>query len=182
MIISLIIGCNIFEPRKADEPDEPVGWNHIPNTPERCIENLVYAYNHRENIYQYGSVLSNQFVFHFDPQDRADFTLPASWGRANEIEMLMNAYQLLGQTQAIHLTLLPMPNQPDRIQANTASMFRYYILHVNHSQSNLGTEFSGQMQLNLERENNGFWRIREWSDFRVQSEWTWGRMKNAFAT
>jgi len=181
MIVSIIAGCNIFEPREAEEPDKPVGWNPFPTTPERCLENLVFVYNHRENVYQYGSVLSDRFVFHFDPQDRADFTLPASWGKANEIEMLMNAYQQMGQHQEMHLTLMIIPDQPDRIQANSAWIFRYYILFVNHNQSSLGTEFAGKMQLYLERESNGFWRIREWSDFRGQSEWTWGRMKNAFA-
>lgn len=181
-ILLLIASCRIFEPREAEKPGKPVEWNAFPTSPEKCMENLIYSYNYRENVYQYGSLLSDEFKFYFDPQDVSDFTTPSMWYKTNEIDMLMNVYQQTGDTQELNLVLSAIPGQSDNYYANNAWIYRFYELQVNHSLTNLSTDFSGKFQILLERESNGLWKIKEWYDYRNQSEWTWGRMKNAFAS
>ena len=181
-VVLIFAACNLFEPREADSPDKPVLWNAFPTTPGKCLENLVLAYQHREYVYQYGTIFTNEFEFWFDKHDVTDFSLPIFWIKQDETEMLINAYQQTGLNQEINLTLSPIPNQPDSNQANRAWVNRYYHLTVNHNQQNLNTEFSGIAQIQLERGSDGFWRISRWDDLRDQGFWTWGRMKNAFST
>ena len=182
LVVLLLGSCNIFAPRKADPPDKLAEWNAFPNTPEKCLENLVFAYNYRENVFQYGSILTDNFVFYFDPQDVQDFTVPDNWFKYNEIDMLMNVYFQSNRTSDMKLELIKLPNQPDILHSNYAWLYREYHLYVNHLITNLNQDFYGNFQLYLERESNGVWKIREWNDYRGQSEWTFGRMKNAFGS
>jgi len=177
-----MLACNIFTPRSAEPPDKPAEWNAFPNTPEKCLENLIYAYNHRENVFLYGNILSDDFVFYFDSQDVLDFTLPPRWYKQNEVDMLMNVYFQTNMLFDMNLRLEVLANQPDIYHANYAWVYRGYKLYVNHNIPNLFTEFIGKFQLYMERESNGIWKIKEWHDFREQSEWTFGRMKNAFSS
>ena len=183
ILISALCGsCDLFEPRNADDPSKPAEWNPFPTTPYMCLENLVFAYNYRENVFNYGTILTTGFFFHFDPQDVRDFSLPIRWFKQAEVDMLMNVYFHSNRTQDMSLFLYELPNQPDIVQSNHAWIFREYILYINHTIPNLNNEFTGSFQLYLERESTGFWKIQEWHDFRGQSEWTFGRMKNAYGT
>ena len=182
IFLTMIASCNIFQTRDADPPEPPALWNAFPNTPERCLENLVYAFSFRENVFKYKDILSDDFIFYFDPQDVQDFTVPDRWFKQSEIDMLMNVYFQSDQTQDMNLSLEVLPNQPDIIQSNHAWLYREYILLVENTIPGFNNEFIGQFQLYLERESNGFWIIKEWIDYRTQSIWTFGRMKNAFGS
>ena len=182
MLLTMFSSCNIFEPREAEKPVDPAKWNSFPTTPYLCLENLVYSYDYRENVFNYGTLFNDIFIFNFDPQDVRDFTVPVRWFKQQETEMLMNVHLQSGRTRDMTLNLFELSNQPDIIQAQHAWIFREYILFLNHTQPNLANEFTGIFQLYLERESNGFWRIHEWHDYRGNSEWTFGRMKNAFGS
>ena len=181
-ILLLTFGCNIFQTRSADPPDKPAEWHGYPVTPELCLENLVFAFNYRENVFLYASILSDMFVFNFDANDVLDFTVPTRWFKTSEVDMLMNVYFQGEGLEDMRLQLSVLPNQPDIIQSTSAWFYREYQLFVNHTIPNLSTEFFGHFQLHLERDADGLWRIREWHDYRVSSEWTFGRMKNAFSS
>ena len=178
ILILCLLGCNLFEPREADEPRQPAEWHPFQTTPEKCLDNLVFAFNYIENGWKYSSVLSSQFEFHFDPQDRIDFTLPVSWDRVNEIEMLRNAHARLG-IDGIELELSKIDGLDDLVQANNARFFRRYVLLVYMGDDGFSRNYTGKMELYMESEF-GLWVVRQWSDFRDDSEWTWGRMKDEF--
>jgi len=182
IVTSLCLACNVFEPRKADTPGKIAEWNHYVTSADKCLENLQYAYNYRENIYKYGDILIDGFNFYFDSQDINDFTLPDRWSKTDEIDMLINLYQQTANTQEIRLTLSEITGQSDTYHSNSADIYRAYELFVNHPLNNISQSFSGKFQLHIEKGNDGFWRISKWYDFRDTSEWTWGRMKNAFAS
>ena len=184
MIIILIIllsGCEVFSPRDAENPEQPAAWNTFQVTPAKTLENLVYAYNYRENVYNYTNLFYDNFYFFFDPQDVADFSLPGYWGKASEIDMLMNAYQRINPGSSMQLTLTPILSQSDNIQVNRAWFYRNYELTIAHSIVDFPTLFTGKSEIYMEKDNNGFWKIKEWKDYRLISSWTWGRMKNEFA-
>ena len=179
-ITFILIGCNLFEPRDAEVPRPPAEWHAFQTTPERCLENLIFAFNFIENGWKYSSVLSDRFEFYFDPQDRVDFTLPTSWDRVKEIDMLRNAHSRTG-ANGIELVLSKIADREDRIQANNAWLIRRYILKVSTGTEGLYQTYVGEMELYMESEF-GIWVIRRWSDFRDENEWTWGRMKDAFSS
>ena len=182
LMIGLFVACNVFEPRSAAPPESLAEWHVFATTHEKCLENLEFAYKHRQNVYQYGSIFSDDFIFYFDSQDITDFSAPRFWRKAEEIDMLINAYLHTVNIQEIELELDKIENKNDSFHGNYAWIFRSYELHVNHSPPNIGHSFSGSLQLLLEMEG-GIWKIKEWHDLRNQQNIpTWGRMKNAFAS
>jgi len=179
ILILVCFGCNLFEPREAEPPDPPADWHVFPTTHVMCLENLIFAHNYRENMWNYGNILSEQFEFIFDRQDVSDFTLPNTWNRISETVMLRNAHSQAGAS-GINLELSLIENQVDDVRSNMAWIFRNYSLKVDSFHDDNYQIFSGRMELYLEIEH-GLWVIREWFDFRDGNIWTWGRMKNAFS-
>ena len=170
-------GCNLFQPRESEEPTKPADWHITTDTAEKCLENLEYAYNFKQNAVNYQSILSEQFEFFFDVQDISDFTLPTKWVRRDEITMLWDAHQATNEYQGMKLVMEKIPTQNDNHGANSVTFYRNYELRVDSLQRN----FYGKFQLLVEKESDGRWRITRWQDFRDNNEWTWGRMKNEFS-
>ncbi len=177
----ILSSCNVFSTRKAEDPNKRVDWNSFQTTPVKTLENLQYSYNYRENVYNYSSLFFEDFRFYFDSQDANDFNIPSSWSKSAEIDMLLNTYQRIDSGSSMQLVLSTIPDQSDNIQANQAWLYRTYELTVRHSIENMPELFIGKFRLFLIKEQSGFWKIKEWNDYRTTSPYTWGRMKNAFS-
>ncbi|MDD2650224.1 MAG: hypothetical protein PHF36_03700 [Candidatus Cloacimonetes bacterium] len=182
IVIFVIAGCNVFTPRDSEKPSKPAEWNTFPITAQQSLENLVFAYNYRENVYNYASLFSDDFLFYFDNQDVLDFSLPTYWNKNTETETLMNVYQRINDSSTMYLKLQKIQSQNDNVQADRAWFYRSYELTMSHSIDNTPTLFVGQFGIFMEKENSGFWKIKEWNDYRLQADnWTWGRAKNEFS-
>lgn len=181
IIISMSLSCRFFDPRESEDPSKPADWNAFQVTPQKTLENLIYSYNYRENVYNYSYIFSDQFVFHFDNQDVVDFNVPQSWNRTKEIDMLMNLYQSVNQQNSMTLSFEVIASQPDNIQVDRAWFFRNYTLRFESAINQMPREFYGKMQIYMEKDNSGFWRIKDWYDYRISNNWTWGRLKNEYS-
>lgn len=168
-------GCRLFEPRKPEEPDvSRAEWNLFPITPEQTLNNLEYAYNYQANADRYGSILTDDFRFFFDAQDVQDYNLPEYWGKVDEVA----ARKLINID--INIELTEIEGEDDVIQAQRATYNRDYQIRKKAGQQ--GTLFTGSLILDLRREDDGFWKIYRWEDYRNEDELdTWGRFKNEFA-
>jgi hypothetical protein len=164
-----LCGCRLFEPRKAEEPQGVIVWNHFPITPYQTFENLQTVYDYKEGAERYRSILTSDFSFNFDSQDTQDYHLPVSWDKDSEVEMrgLINS--------EMELIMTNIPEKKDRVQAESAVLYRNYRLRFISGRSN--NVFEGNMALYLRREADGFWRIERWDDFRSNDHVTWGRLK-----
>lgn len=173
----LLLSCNVFDTRDAEEPVGNVQWNHFPITPLQTFDNLGYSWNSNENIDRYERIFSDandSFLFFFDSQDIQDYNLPAHWNKETEVEMrsLIN--------RDMDLEMQSIDEKEDIIQSETAVIYRDYQLSVKRDADT--TVFSGSMTLYLQREDDGFWRIHRWEDFRTDDNDTWGRLKYEFIT
>ncbi len=166
----VIWGCNIFEPRTAEEPVGKVEWNYFPIIADQTLENLVFAYDYKENSGRYGSVLSNDFRFYFDSQDIQDYSLPVYWDKSAEINMR----ELIDI--GIRVNLENIPDKEDIIQAEQAIYNRNYSVYATNR------FFSGSMTIFVRREDDGFWRIYRWEDYRKDDNDTWGRLKYEYGS
>jgi len=175
-LLVFVLSCNIFHPRDSEEPSKPPEWNIITNTADRCLENLLFVYNYKQNAINYHRILSDQFTFNFDLQDVQDFGVPVVWGKQQEIEMLINLHQYSNKYQDIFLYLEQVPNQTDNYGATSVTFFRNYILRID----SLNKTLKGRFQLLVEKDTDGLWRIKTWHDYRINDIWTWGRLKDEF--
>ena len=167
LVIISINSCYLFQPRKAEEPVGKVEWNHFTILPYLTLENLIYSYNYSENSDRYGTILSSDFLFYFDQQDVHDYGFPVSWGKDSEIYMR----SLVTNKTKLELTIIN--DQEDVVLSEEALIYRNYSLTL-LSSSDI---FAGRFALQLKREDDGFWRIKKWEDFRNEDKETWGRFK-----
>lgn len=167
-LFSIITGCDVFDTRDPEEPVGKVEWNYFPITSQQTLENLVYAFNFRENSDKYGSILADDFRFYFDTRDVQDYGLPTHWNRERELNMrgLLNI--------DLRISLDKIEDKDDLIQSERATYNRDYSIYT------ADRTFMGSMTLSLRREEDGFWRIYKWEDYRKNNELTWGRLKYEF--
>lgn len=168
--------CELFAPRKAQEPVEPVDWNTFFINPALTEDNLEYSYNHHQNALKYGDILSTNFTFRFAVQDINDYGTPVSWNAENEKEMLVNLHEnLSNKNEKMELILEAISDQPDQINATNAWIYRKYTILIQSEAKEILT-YEGRCALYLESDN-GFWKIKEWNDYRTESAHSWGLLK-----
>lgn len=167
--ILLLSGCNLFNTREPDEPKGQADWNYFPITSEQTLENLEYAFSFNANADKYGSILADDFRFYFDARDVRDYSLPAYWDKETEVSMrnLMSV--------EVEIELQEIDDQEDTIQSDRVTYNRHYEVIA------AADEFKGSLTLNLRREEDGFWRVYRWEDYRKDSEYSWGRLKHEYA-
>ncbi len=182
LLILVLTSCKVFEPRKSEDPVNETQWNTFQTSPQQVIENLTYAHNYKQNMYRYTNLFSENFKFYFDSQDISDFGFPVSWNKSMEIEVLTNYFNSIPVDSASVLVLTPIEADPDQIQNNQATIYRDYDLRAGHDMANVGHHISGKFTLYLEKDSNGIWRIKQWWDYKKNSDWTWGRLKYEFSS
>ncbi|HNX01442.1 MAG TPA: hypothetical protein PKK33_08765, partial [Candidatus Cloacimonadota bacterium] len=139
-------------------------------------QNLVYSYSYQQDAIKFGDILSSNFIFHFAVQDVSDYGTPVSWNSDNEKDMLVNLHKNLSDKNVkMQLTLTSIPSQPDQINATNAWIYRTYEILITGNSKDIYI-YRGRCALYMEPDN-GFWKIREWNDYRTESNPSWGLLK-----
>lgn len=180
-IIIFVAGCDIFEPRKADEPiNNQYEWNDYTSTPNQILENLVWSYEYIQNAENYQNIFTNDFVFYFDSQDVSEHGYPSSWSLDNEINVIQDYYFQSSDDVSIEIEL-STNSESDQINSNDAHLYRDYTITTTDEIEDFPNTFAGKLELYLIFED-GVWLIKTWKDFRSDSSDTWGRFKHEFAS
>ena len=171
LLLLLLSACGIFDLRDSQDPSAPPPWNSTTSSWEQALQNLGYCYTDSRNVVKYSGLFLPSFRFHFAPQDVNDFSLPATWERAQEQDMLLNLHNL---SSKITLDLQSIPSSPDEILVAEARVFRSYQISLKTA---TGTRYyNGSLELQLRRES-GYWYIYRWYDFRGGNDASWGKLK-----
>lgn len=173
----LVLGaCDLFAPRKAEDPETPTPWNTFFINSTLTVQNLVYSYNYQQNALKFGDILSTNFTFHFATQDINDYGTPTSWNSDSEKEMLVNLHEnLSNKNERMVLTLTTITTQPDQVNATNAWIYRSYRLEIQNNAKEI-LLYQGRCAIYLESDN-GFWKIKDWFDYRTESNPSWGQLK-----
>jgi hypothetical protein len=171
LILVLLTGCGIFALREAEEPEKPPLWNNFYTTWELALKNLEYGYEDERNLTKFGEMLTSDFRFYFAPQDVNDYNISGIWTRDNERDMLYNLHSV---ADSVLLELMTIPEQNDDVQSTPIKLYRSYVLTIKKDLT--VRTYVGRMELQM-RQENGFWRIVKWYDYREATPFTWGKMK-----
>jgi hypothetical protein len=168
--------CDLFAPRKAESPETPAPWNTYFINTSLTEQNLIFSYDYQQNAIKFGNILKDNFVFHFAVQDISDYGTPQVWNADSEKEMLVNLHKnLSNKNEKMSLDLVTIPSQPDQITATNAWIYRNYeILIVQRTKEIL--IYRGRCAIYLESDN-GFWKIKDWYDYRTETNPSWGQLK-----
>jgi len=175
-----MLSCNIFDLRTANKPSGIIAWNSYANSYEKCLENLLYSFNYKENVYKYSEILAENFRFEFDQQDINYHSIPEFWDKKHETDMLLNFHQQINVNQSVSLEIFPIDNLNDEIRDRMVIIYREYFLTITNNRYP-GDEHHGKLEIVFEKESNGLWKIIVWRDYRIQNNKTWGRMKNEYS-
>ena len=183
-LIVLGLACeNPFSTRKAELPDIQNPATFIsPTDPETVFLNLQFAVRERnvENyILSFIDSTRSQRRFTFVP-DQGTATANSGtfehWSIENERLYL---FQLLQATpsDSLHLNF----REESRSETSETAVFiQNYEMVVEHSRTNIATEFRGQSKFFLERNETGDWAIYRWEDFSNSVDPSWSDLKAAF--
>lgn len=178
LLLVILCGCDIFSLREAEKPDKPPLWNSFYTTWQLALQNLEYGYEDKRNVVKYSELFMPDFRFYFSQQDINDYNISNAWSRDNERDML---YSLNNWADSIRIELQAIPEQQDDIQSTPIRIYRQYYVVAKH---NLETRtYKGKMELQMVQDN-GFWRIIKWYDYRTESTPilpSWGKLKYDFS-
>jgi hypothetical protein len=83
-------------------------------------------------------------------------------------------YNLHSVADSVLLELMTIPEQNDDVQSTPIKLYRRYVLTIKKDLT--VRTYVGRMELQM-RQENGFWRIVKWYDYREATPFTWGKMK-----
>lgn len=178
LLLLILCGCDIFSLRDAEQPDKPPLWNSFYTTWQLTLQNLEYGYEDKRNVVKYSDIFMPAFRFYFSQQDINDYNITGSWLRDDERDML---FSLNNWADSVRIELQTIPDQPDDIQSNPIRIYRTY--SVTAKRSTETRTYSGRMEIQMVQDN-GFWRIINWYDYRSASSPSspsWGKLKHDFA-
>jgi hypothetical protein len=171
LVLFFLAGCGIFTLRDAQAPSKPPLWNNFYTTWQLALENLEYGYEDERNLTKFYELMASDFRFYFAAQDVNDYNITGVWTRDNERDMLYNLHSM---ADSISIELQTIPGQDDDINSTPVRLYRSYTLTMK-----TGLEFrtyAGRMEIQM-RQENGFWRIIKWYDYRESTPFTWGKLK-----
>lgn len=176
LILILLSGCDLFKVRDSDPPGAAPPWIDFANEWDSTLLNLEYVYEDYRNAIKYSGLFSTDYVFHFAPQDISDFSMPNTWTRTLEQDMIQLLHNRYEQIQ-VELTDI---SGSDQIGASEVKIYRAYLLtgiqRTKAPSFVRQTLASGNLELQL-RKTGGFWYIYKWYDYRSDGNITWGRLK-----
>jgi len=185
LLIILGLACeNPFSTRKAEPPDTQNRFTFIPPTnPGFVFINLQFAIRERnvENyILSFIDSTQSQRRFTFVPDQGAATANSGTfehWSLENERLYL---FQLLQATPGDSLLNLSFREESRSETSETATFTQNYEMVIEHSRTNIATEFRGQSKFFLERNETGDWAIYRWEDFTNSVDPSWSELKAAF--
>lgn len=178
-----LAGCNLFEPRPAEDPTIPGGQYPPATDPSIVISNL------RKSIEEKN--VQNYVLCFADPLGGRPFTfIPSSdgaaqygavfstWSTIDEQEYFQNLAARTTPTSTSGLTL----NERSRVPSGDSVLIDAdYVLTFEHTDAAFPKVARGNMQIALGRNNSNIWSIYRWADFKITNDITWTTMKGKFS-
>ena len=178
-VVLITLSCGIFDPRKSDDPENPVPWVSYPINKEQIMENLKYSYNYSENTNNYEKIFTDDFIFYFSSQDINEHSTPSQLNIGQERDMLFNLHKdMIDLEKAVFLdSLNALADQDDIVNNDSATLYRTYYLRIDGRNPQV---YQGQAEFHLILSSDNSWKIKIWRDYRTTSNQTWGLLKNDY--
>jgi hypothetical protein len=182
---ALAAGCK--NPFAMREPEPPVtirsDWTP-PLRPEIVLDNLSGAIRERNADNYIRCLAAGEYgvpAFRFVPDQKVAADYPelfTAWGRDRESAATRQVFSLIPADSTCALT---WTGTVRRITESDSAVFvERYRLEAHHTQSGIGREFEGQVELRLAEDQRGEWSVTLWIDNAVGESRSWTTLKSAF--
>lgn len=177
----LFAGCGLFNTRTPEEPETGRSTFLPPTTPGTVVTNLSYSVLEK-NSNNYSKCLSGT-SYSYVPDSKSQLiygSIFENWTGISEKFYLDN---LISQTNP-HATSYLFLNDTvtTLISSDSAITTGDYIVVFQHNKTNIPKSSTGNLRLTITSDENNFFSIVKWEDFRMNdSDFTWSELKANFS-
>jgi hypothetical protein len=180
-ILSFVQGCGIFETRSPEDPNQIRSNYEPPTTPDAVIRNLEFAIQDK-NSNNYGKNIS-PIEYTYIPDAKARLLYGTIFNEWNQSSERLYYENLISQTNKNTSSKLFLSNKTTNlISPDSAITTADYILVYPHNKANIPISSTGNLRLTFNADENAFFHITKWEDFRKNdSDFTWSEIKANFS-
>jgi len=181
VLFFLLISCNLFTPRDAEEPIDDISNFQPPTTPEIVIENFSNAILERNKINYTQCLGGNNLEYNFVPAAEVQANYPSifNWWDINSESSYFN--NLIIQTDKYSASSVTFSNITRQPTSDSVLYQASYNLNFQHSATDIPKVVNGNLQFMIKRDRNNNWYITRWVDFKVQNQFSWSDLKVRFS-
>ena len=176
--ITLLTSCDFFSTRSPEPPIVEAGTFVQPDTPDQVVENMRNAVGEL-NAQNYRRSFSDDLTFRPSPEAEAgNPSIWSGWSVQDEESYFRALASAARLTSGNELRF----NEPT-LSAVDAARFTFdasYLLTVNHRKPDLPSTLHGRLVWTIVQEEDGLWRISEWTDRSIADGPSWSDLKAAF--
>ncbi len=179
--LAVLAGCGLFDTRYPEEPVTVRSTYEPPTTPEAVMRNLSAAILEK-NSSNYQKCLPPS-GFNYVPDSKSQYLygiIFQNWDINSEKFYFEN---LISQTNTEASSNLFLSNAvTNLITPDSATYTADYIVVFQHNKTNVPKSSVGNMRLALKADENNFFYILKWEDFREnENDFTWSELKANFS-
>lgn len=180
LLFTPFMGCDIFNTREAETPDQPRSNFQLPLTPDQLLDNFINAYKEK-NLQNYLSCFSDSSftkkTFQFIPSSGAVSIYPSyenGWNRKDEEQYFNN----LKSKVSPNLPITVVFNNGVSIQQGDSLIYSAgYSVSVPFEESNIPLFYQGELKFYLSRDSRLVWVITTWQDIKNTQDPSWSDLK-----
>lgn len=177
-------GCSLLEPREPEPPTQSSLNFQPPTVPSVVIANLESAIA-QKNSANYISCFADpsksprQFVFIPSTEASAQYPgLLTQWSISEELSYFQN---LIAKSPPNGFSSLILTQRSSVVTPDTVLYEYDYVFTFEHTEPGFPTVARGNLQFSIGTDNNNFWSIYRWSDFKTTNDITWSLVKGKFS-
>jgi len=184
MALMFIGGCDLFSTRTVEPPEDPRSNFTPPTSYDIVIQNMQFAIAEK-NLQNYMQCFvdtnfsSIAFEFNADVESLVQYPILNNW----DIQMERLYYtNLLSLTNSAASSTLFISNEQVFTSLDSAVYDSDYLVVFNHTRETVPKQVKGKLRFILVPDDNNFWAIQEWFDFKNNpQDTTWSVLKAGFA-
>jgi hypothetical protein len=176
---SLFSGCDIFNTREPEKPDQPATNAKTATDPQQLIDNFTASIQQLD-LDNYMACFSDSLVsgknFDYVPSSEASLLYPSlsgNWDLRSEKQYFTNMKAKLATDAQITISFSNSFLSP---LGDSATYIATYFLNVPHTDS-FSKIFQGDIKLKLFRDTRLIWRIYYWQDSKNGNNANWSELK-----
>ena len=180
LFLLLLGGCDLFQTRDAQKPDQPRSNYQIAVTPDLLIQNLVNSLKD-VNLQNYLSCFSDTSFsgksYLFYPSSGAASLYPSfasSWDKKNESAYFTNLISRIPSGVQVTLVITNSNSSP---QGDSIIYSASYTLNVPFTDSSIPSLYQGDLKFSMIRDSRLVWSIYLWLDIKSTQSPSWSELK-----
>jgi len=184
LFIVFFEGCDLFNTRTPEQPDQPRANYEVAVSPEILLKNFTNALAEK-NVQNYLNCFSDSAFsgkeYQFIPSAGSSSLYPVlldGWSKKSEEQFFNNLLSHIEQDLPITFT---KSNENSSFSGDNSIVYTAsYFLVVPHNDE-IPKNFEGELQFNLIRDSRQVWTIYLWRDIKSSQNASWSELKGFYS-